>query len=35
MKTDTEYDTIVKARGYLGMIISAATARGAPQDPVS
>lgn len=32
MKTDTEYDTIAKARGYLGMIISAPKGRFVEMD---
>ena len=32
MKTDTEYDTIAKARAYLGIIISAPTGRFVEMD---
>lgn len=32
MKTDTEYDTIAKARGYLGMIISGPKGRFVEMD---
>ena len=34
MNTETEYDTIAKARAYLGMIISAGNDHFGPEGPV-